>query len=90
MIKHEALEVVAIVAADRIFLKMQAGTSEAQRYRSGTYDRITEYQMERYGLTRDQLRIAVCLPAVPPRWPSVQQPVPPKTAAARDDDRQRR
>ena len=78
MIKNEALEVVAIVAADcvgsmdggefleeadGIFRKLQpvrSRTVESPAIPHG-YGAVTEYQMRTYGVTRDQLRMAVCL-----------------------------
>lgn len=82
MIKYEALEVVAIVAADcvgsmdtpqflqkadDIFFKLQKGNADFDSDVAKSpaiphgYDRVTEYQMNTFGITRDQLRMAVCL-----------------------------
>lgn len=73
MIQHEGLECVAIVAADcvgsmdstaflakadEIFLKH--GKLPSPAIPNG-YERVTEYQMGTFGLTRDQLRMVVCL-----------------------------
>jgi acetyl-CoA acetyltransferase len=73
MIQHEGLECVAVVAADcvgsmestaflakadEIFLKHSKLPSPAI---PNGYDRVTEYQMRTFGLTRDQLRMVVCL-----------------------------
>ncbi|CAB9526685.1 Non-specific lipid-transfer protein [Seminavis robusta] len=73
MIQHEGLECVAVVAADcvgsmdstsflakadEIFLKH--GKLPSPAIPNG-YDRVTKYQMETFGLTRDQLRMVVCL-----------------------------
>ncbi|CAJ1958860.1 unnamed protein product [Cylindrotheca closterium] len=73
MIQHEGLNCVAVVAADsvgsmdsRTFLQRVDNIFGDE---SGIpspiipngYDRYTQYQMQRYGLTRDQLRMVVCL-----------------------------
>ena len=51
--------------ADEIFLKLQMHRGEEGSTTSPAiphgYDRLTQYQMENFGLTRDQLRMAVCL-----------------------------
>jgi acetyl-CoA acetyltransferase len=97
MIEHEALECVAIVAADcvgsmdresflnkadDIFFKYQTEQHKHNNNNNNTnknndgdetdfilkspaipygYDKVTAYQMEEFGLTRDQLRMVVCL-----------------------------
>lgn len=73
MIQHEGLECVAIVAADcvgsmtsaeflnradRVFAKHGGLPSPAIPH---GYDRVTDYQMKTFGLTRDQLRMVVSL-----------------------------
>eukprot|EP00980_Cylindrotheca_fusiformis_P016969 scaffold5159_cov112-Cylindrotheca_fusiformis.AAC.23 len=73
MIQYEGLECVAVVAADcvgsmdsasflakadEIFLKHSKLPSPSI---PNGYDRVTEYQMKSFGLTRDQLRMVVCL-----------------------------
>ncbi|KAL3941896.1 MAG: hypothetical protein SGBAC_003822 [Bacillariaceae sp.] len=74
MIQHEGLNCVAVVAADSVgsmdsgtFLKRvddifgnEEGDIPSPIIPNG-YDRYTQYQMQKYGLTRDQLRMVVCL-----------------------------
>lgn len=50
--------------ADEIFVKLQTHRGESPTVSPAIphgYDRLTEYQMESFGLERDQLRMAVCL-----------------------------
>lgn len=73
MIENEGLNCVAVVAADSVgsmdshkFLKkVEEIFGDKSDIPSpiipNGYDRYTEYQMQRYGLTRDQLRMVVCL-----------------------------
>ena len=75
MIKYEGLECVAVVAADTvgsmnskeflsqvdaIFHQLNPGDQPSPAIPHG-YDILTEYHMKTFGLTRDQLRMAVCL-----------------------------
>ena len=75
MIKYEGLECVAVVAADTvgsmsaekflenadtIFLKLKDPKVKSPAIPHG-YDKLTQYQMETFGVTRDQLRMSVCL-----------------------------
>lgn len=74
MIRDEGLECVAVVAADTvgsmdttdfllqadaIFCQLDPATPSPAIPHG--YDRLTAYQMETFGVTRDQLRMAVCL-----------------------------
>lgn len=74
MIKYEGLECVALVAADLVgsmsteeFLQKANGSFHKMDEQVPSpaiphgYDKLTKYQMDTFGVTRDQLRMAVCL-----------------------------
>lgn len=53
-----------LTKADEIFLKLQLARGETSVTSPAIphgYDRLTKYQMDTFGLLRDQLRMAVCL-----------------------------
>lgn len=77
MILHEGLECVAVIAADRVGSMDSQEFLQRASHSFATldpsipspaiphgYDKLTRYQMEHKGLTRDQLRMAVCLESV--------------------------